>query len=82
LTHSANYEPRINNSLEGLHCKINSLLKRAHPNFFQILNIIIKVHHENEIDIWIFKESGRKQRIRSKYERSHQKIIEREKINC
>jgi hypothetical protein len=58
-THCYNLGPRTNNNLEGFHSKINRLLKKAHPNIYQILNYIKKIQMENAIDLKIFITSGR-----------------------
>lgn len=74
--HSGNYEARTNNNVEGFHSKIHKLLKKAHPNFFEILNIFKKIQLENEIDIKIYLACGKERLKIARYLQSHLSILD------
>ena len=75
-SHCKNFGPRTNNNLEGFHSKINRLLKRAHPNFFHVLDVIRNIQRENEIDFDIFQATGKQRPPLAKYLRVHNRLME------
>ena len=43
--------PRINNHLEGWHNKLKQITRKAHPNVFELVEIIKQQQSDNEVSI-------------------------------
>lgn len=49
--HHGNDGPRTTNHLEGWHSKLNRAVMKAHPNLFEIINILKKEQAANEVKL-------------------------------